>query len=393
MVRNEELGPELPVPRPLLAVRLVLAAYSIHDSHIVDTTSVFVDSAVEMAFCEACKLNSVALLERIWNGSHPETSPSPADLGPGNGPKWSRRHYLRTDKHYNRFQFQGAIVEAAKHQELEKAMEMVQWLYDHFHGCIVPFGAVSAAASHGHLEILKFFKKHEISGKLGDDRDEIEAEWGNVVRWGRRDMEAAAENNHFDIFWWLHKHAPAPRYLNNVMKSALRDGNLLMLDWIQAHYLARRDGSQNNVGSQDDAGIGDTAESLLSERRFFMADAIIGGQLVALEWLLDNGYDAGDNHCNWVILAALQTNLLDILDWLIETKVVEAGRILNVAAEEGRLDVAKDFYACYWHKICAQHDYPLEPQELWVSQRETLWITSDTMISALTFSSRDLGHI
>lgn len=171
MVRNEELRLELPVPRPLLAVRLVLAAYSIHDSHILDTTSGFVDSAVEMAFCEACKLNSVALLEIIWNGSHPETFPSPADLGPGNGPKWSRRHYLRTDKHYNRFQFQGAIIEAAKHQELEKAMEMVQWLYDHFHGCIVPFGAVSAAASHGHLEILKFFKKHEIPGKLDDNRD------------------------------------------------------------------------------------------------------------------------------------------------------------------------------------------------------------------------------
>ncbi|OWY96608.1 hypothetical protein PHMEG_00033087 [Phytophthora megakarya] len=66
------------------------------------------DSAVEMEFCEACKLNSIALLERIWTASLPASEPSPAELGPGNGGTWSRRKYLRTDRHYNRFQFRRA---------------------------------------------------------------------------------------------------------------------------------------------------------------------------------------------------------------------------------------------------------------------------------------------
>lgn len=90
-------------------------------------------------------------------------------------------------------------------------MEIVQWFYGHFHGCIVPFGAVRAAAGHGHLEMLKFFKEHEVPGTLGEDRDDIKAGEGHVVRWGRHDMEAAAENNHFNVVWWLFKYAPAPR--------------------------------------------------------------------------------------------------------------------------------------------------------------------------------------
>lgn len=112
----------------------------------------------------------MALLDRIWSGSIPESEPSPADAGLGHGGTWSRRKYLRADKHYNRFQFRRAMMEAVK---LE-GMEVTRWLFDHFSGCIVPFGAVHEAAQEGRLELLRFFLEHDVyagNGALADASD------------------------------------------------------------------------------------------------------------------------------------------------------------------------------------------------------------------------------
>ncbi|GMF22466.1 unnamed protein product [Phytophthora lilii] len=169
----------LPTPPPLLSVRLVFNSKSVFDAMLLDAVTTFLDSAVEMEFSRACSFSSVALLERIWNGSYPETEPSPADSGPGHGGEWSRRRYLRTDRLDKRFQSRRGILTVCQ-MESEHKMEVIKWLFDHFHGCIVPFGAVASIAEKGELEILKFFREHEIPEKLDgdmDSRDEIEASW------------------------------------------------------------------------------------------------------------------------------------------------------------------------------------------------------------------------
>ncbi|OWY91997.1 hypothetical protein PHMEG_00039173 [Phytophthora megakarya] len=116
----------LPSPSPLQSVQLVFRSKFIQLSAILQTTSAFLDSAVEMEFCKACKLNSIALLDRIWTASLPDSEPSPAELGPGNGGTWSRRKYLRTDRHYNQFQFRRAMVKAVELKDPKDTQEMIQ---------------------------------------------------------------------------------------------------------------------------------------------------------------------------------------------------------------------------------------------------------------------------
>lgn len=110
-----------------------------------------------MALSRACSLNSVPLLDRIWSSCSPESAPSPAALGPGNGGEWSRRKYLRTDRHYNFSQFQLAMIEAVTHHA---GMDVFRWLFDHFHDCVVPERVVTVAASEGNIVLLRFLLDH-----------------------------------------------------------------------------------------------------------------------------------------------------------------------------------------------------------------------------------------
>jgi hypothetical protein len=110
-------------------------------SHIIEITPA-VDAAVEMALCQAVTFNSISLLDRIWNSSSPETEPSPADAGPGNGGEWSRRRYLRTDKNYNRFQFRRGMEVAVQTPNMENKLGEATH-------------ALAAASSCGQLELAK----------------------------------------------------------------------------------------------------------------------------------------------------------------------------------------------------------------------------------------------
>ncbi|EGZ04648.1 hypothetical protein PHYSODRAFT_444601, partial [Phytophthora sojae] len=245
----------LPSPPPFLAATLVLRSRAIFASLVQDSVTAFLDSAVEMELWQACKMNSAALLEHIWQGSAPETEPSPASLGPGNGGRWSRRKFLRTDRHYRRFQFRRAIVEAVKQ---DKAMELAQWLYAHFHGCI-----------------------------------------GNVVRWGRHDMARAAERkDNMHVVQWLHDNTPrVPRCIRAALFNAVRNGDVKMLRWFCAEYRTRvaAPPMENimELMQEDREGlmVGENARELLcGSPQDFMREAVLGGHLSMMRWLLKNGY-------------------------------------------------------------------------------------------------------
>ncbi|EGZ14839.1 hypothetical protein PHYSODRAFT_509529, partial [Phytophthora sojae] len=202
----------------------------------------FLDAAVEMELCKACTFNSLRLLDRIWDSSLPETHPSPAEVGPGNGGSWTRRKYLRTDRHYRRFQLRRAIVEAVKIEDAKAALRMVQWLCTKFHGCIVPVTAVHTAAGKGNLDVLKFFKAIEIPGRRDGGaamRDEIENDKGHVVRWGRHDMEHAAANKQYETITWLYQNTCAPRAMKSTLMTVVKHGDINLLEWLREKYPTR----------------------------------------------------------------------------------------------------------------------------------------------------------
>ncbi|KAG7394257.1 hypothetical protein PHYBOEH_005431 [Phytophthora boehmeriae] len=129
--------------------------------HIQELTSAFLDTSVELEFHRACRFNSIKLFERIWSSCSPESEASPADRGPGHSETWSRRRYLRSDRYYNRYQFRLAMIEAVKLPDLD----VIQWLFDHFQGCVVPNQAVEYAAAHGNLKALEFWHKNGVPAK------------------------------------------------------------------------------------------------------------------------------------------------------------------------------------------------------------------------------------
>jgi Arc/MetJ-type ribon-helix-helix transcriptional regulator len=132
-----------------------------------------------------------------------------------------------------------SIVEAVKIKGEQDAMKMVQWLFAHFHGCIVPFGAVQEAAGAGRLEILKFFKEHEVPPRADGGpamRDEIDVKEGNVVRWGRHNMAWASFNKHDDVVHWLHENTRAPRWMKTVLLNAAYNGDIELVEWLRENY-------------------------------------------------------------------------------------------------------------------------------------------------------------
>ncbi|EGZ14845.1 hypothetical protein PHYSODRAFT_504997, partial [Phytophthora sojae] len=314
----------------------------------------FLDAAVEMELCKACTFNSLRLLDRIWDSSLPETHPSPAEVGPGNGGSWTRRKYLRTDRHYRRFQLRRAIVEAVKIEDAKAALRMVQWLCTKFHGCIVPVTAVHTAAGKGNLDVLKFFKAIEIPGRRDGGaamRDEIENDKGHVVRWGRHDMEHAAANKQYETTTWLYQNTCAPRAMKSTLMTVVHHGDIALLEWFRANYrtlgfdpdteeeeyeLAEADRDREDLDLYDEFGFGNegaltgenVGELLRGDPEEFIRTAVFAGRLDVLKWMVQNGYVNKSTYL--AVRPAVETNRLDIVEFLISNKLVEAGRALRL---------------------------------------------------------------
>lgn len=331
----------------LESVRLVFAArweFSALD-HVLETTSAYLDAAVEMEMRRACRFNSTRLLERIWRSC--EDAPV----------YWSRRSYLRADVHYNRFQFRFSMLEAAKHPDTG----VVRWLFEHFQGCVVPREVVEYAAGASHVELLQFLEEHG-EETLGGD--------GHVVMWGGCDMARAVENKRNDIVFWLYEHTRAPRNVDKMMEAAVKNGDLEMLEWIQAHF-------------DVDA---DTPE--------LMRAAIAADQLPVLDWLFQHGYVQG---VDMALHKAVKKNRMNLVEWLINRKLVEAGRAIDSAANYGQLDIAKQLYERYWDVICVQQCYPLSLPvsplffRNWVSQQTILAAAVDGRLQVVRWLVETFG--
>lgn len=108
--------------------------------------------------------------------------------------KWTIHSYWRADRYYHRYQFSQALYQAAESGNAA----IVEWLFNHFSGCIAPAEVMGVAARSGRREILemrwrndagrggKYFKK-----AMSSEVDTTFYEWmrerpakGNAVTWG-----------------------------------------------------------------------------------------------------------------------------------------------------------------------------------------------------------------
>ncbi|KAL4115145.1 hypothetical protein PRIC2_014039 [Phytophthora ramorum] len=291
---------------PLLAVTLVYRSKSSFSSlaHVIKDTSAFLDSSVELELRRAIRFNSTRLLDRIWGSSSPESESSPADVGPGKRGKWSRHKYLRTDKHYNRYQFRFSMLEAVR----QPGMEMIQWLYDHFYGCVVSNEVVEFVAAQGNLKLLQFFYHHMIHWGCADGRSvrqdaQLEPRARHFVRWSGQDMAFAAKNGHRETLYWLHEHIEVRRDVFQLMQAAVTNGDIEILEWVQANF---------EIVAEHAPGL--------------MYDAGSAGRIDVMEWLRSNGY-VKDAHM--AAYTAAENGHMDVVNWLVKHKLVEAARAMD----------------------------------------------------------------
>ncbi|KAG6596135.1 Serine/threonine protein Kinase [Phytophthora cinnamomi] len=230
-----------------------------------DSVTSSLDSAVDW---QARKLGSVALLEHILQGCSSETTPSSLS-GPGR-----RRPLVAQEVPTHGLALPPVSVPSRTKQE--SAMELMQLLFVHFSGCIVPFDAVHEAAGLGKLKLLKFPTQHEIPAKSEGGWARIEAVEMNVVLWGRHHLARAAE----------------------------RKGNMEVVKWLALPFNAVRNG--------------------------YDADARVAlCQVQDPRWALEEGrvVMCGTFLAVWT---AINARRLDIVERLIKLKLLEAGRALEV---------------------------------------------------------------
>jgi hypothetical protein len=188
---------QLSVP-PLLAVVLVFRSKPEFAGlpDFITLTSLYVDSSVVLTLADACKRNSIKLLDRIWNFSQGYVSDS--DEAPDPTSPWSIHQFTRNDKWYRQFEFCLALKEAIRLDNFD----MFLWLSDNFQGHVVAKDVVEEAARTGVLQVLNFLKENGESTM--DAVSEIIIPTGRVrhrVEWFAGWEVAKA--GHSDVVDWL----------------------------------------------------------------------------------------------------------------------------------------------------------------------------------------------
>ncbi|KAF4129062.1 hypothetical protein GN958_ATG21748 [Phytophthora infestans] len=105
---------------------------------------------------------------------------------------------------------------------------------------------------------------------------------GHIVCLGRRDMVQAALNQQHEVIWWLHRKTRAPRAMTSVLMAAIRNGYIILLEWLRMKYRSRGfdpdpEDEDFEVG-QDETMSGEHVDRLLrGDPEEFMQGAVYGG--------------------------------------------------------------------------------------------------------------------
>jgi hypothetical protein len=146
VVVQEEKSARMPSPLVLQSVKCAFRERALQG--LAWLISSFLGPDPNMSLREACAFRSTALLDWLWSSS----CTSAADRSPG----WSLTNFLRSERHYQRFQF----VEAAKVAARRGDLPVLQWLHTRFPNCEGLPSVIYEAAVGGHLEVVQFLIAH-----------------------------------------------------------------------------------------------------------------------------------------------------------------------------------------------------------------------------------------
>ncbi|KAG6964488.1 hypothetical protein JG687_00005950 [Phytophthora cactorum] len=157
-------------------------------------------------------------------------------------------------------------------------------------------------------------------------------------------MVQAAHNKQHEVIWWLYRSTRAPGAMKSVLVTAVHNGAIVaivLLEWLRAKY---------RTHGFDPGGL-KTRTMKWEERRQRKR-------------------------------ALTYPNRLDMVEFLIDHELCEAGRALSLAAESCRLVMARCLHDRFWDEILSSPFYPLT-QSVGLSECPPLWISVKTIIAAI----------
>jgi len=152
---------------PLLAVALVFRSKPefAGPPDFITLTSIYLDASVLLTLADACKRNSIKLLDRIWQFSQVYVDGPASSRLP-----WSIHQFTRSEKWYRQFEFRLALKEAIRLDNFA----MFRWLSDKFQGHLVPCDVVDEAAKMGAFQVLEFLVENGENSTLEAVAPQIE---------------------------------------------------------------------------------------------------------------------------------------------------------------------------------------------------------------------------
>ncbi|OWZ22726.1 hypothetical protein PHMEG_0002521 [Phytophthora megakarya] len=269
---------------------------------------------------QACSFRSTRLLDRIWQNSDPKAV---------NGTGWSLCRHLRADIHYYRFQFTKSLRAAVESGDLK----IVNWVLEHFSGCVAEQDVVEEAASCGRLDILKHFL--EYSHCADEER--------NVILWGGNDMILAIQGGHGDLARWLYENTPdAPRNLHGVMEFAVRQYDRAVIQWhldTEKSDLLLPPPMINATGSNLEVLQWIVERDFVECSDYTLEGAAKNGRLDIVKWLVEKGITKGTREA---VQAACSAGHLDVVKWLlVHSEVCYPHFAISFAIRQGHLDIIK----------------------------------------------------
>ncbi|KAL3657625.1 hypothetical protein V7S43_017428 [Phytophthora oleae] len=216
-----------------------LDSTSLH--HLGLLVSSFLGPPPNLSLTYAYSFKSIELLDWIWSCS----CVSSASRATG----WTLANYLRSEPQYYQWQFWKITQVAADLGDVK----LMQWIFAHFKGCVVPVKVVEKAAEHGHFELLHFLLENDVARYHRHRRQAVESlreiipyesipeiplktrKKGNVVPWGGASILMAIENKHPNVARWLYENAPHElddEEVQNAIQLALVNGSVELAQFL-----------------------------------------------------------------------------------------------------------------------------------------------------------------
>lgn len=216
---------------------------------------------------------------------------------------------------------------------------ILEWLHYGRAGLNPPFNPAEtrAAALDGHFDALKWLHGrgcplHENTCRIAAARGDLPMlKWANARGGAERMLdrcdEEAANNGHVHILEWLYVVLPSFDD-NHVITCAIRSHHLSVLQWLCSKGCS------------------------LSVRTFYFAVSF--GNMKTIEWMADKITTADEIDFDYVQLASIRNNRIDVFEWLRKRGVRMSAHLCVRANESRAMDIVEWLHANGCECACAR---------------------------------------